>query len=86
MAFKSEVCVEYYAEVADVRGGRLFCEWRVLFWFLGGDGFGGDVKLNAISITAEMKVVMTDDVPEREEIEDEEDQALNLEGYRGNGW
>ncbi len=40
-----------------------------------GDGFGGDVELNFVGVTMEVKVVATDDVTERKEAEDEKEET-----------
>jgi len=37
-----------------------------------GDGFGGDVELDIVSIAAEVETMAADDVTEGEHVEDEE--------------
>ena len=38
----------------------------------GGEGFGGDVKLDVVSVAVEMEVMTADDVTKGEHVEDEE--------------
>lgn len=42
---------------------------------LGGDGIGGDVRLDVVSVALEMETVMTDDLTGGEEVEDEEERT-----------